>query len=409
MKSVPPITSEYFEVFIKLITDRFKAKHSLSKMPKSVQFFGYGNYNPEKPNLKSDFECLANDFVNGKYLYDKFRDFYRGKPLITLNQYYQSIILQYIGYESLESFLKAQKFSSAIEKKQFELFNADNKLKTYYYVNYYYGEDNSIYKGETIISDNWKKIKSTFIYPQDDGTLIEHYSFGNIVRRDDTLHIDSKTLLNGKLFEGGRETYYIGHNDPSNIMYLVGAYCTFDIYTNTVAGQSILEKCSSKEEMEKKARSIEIPPYIAMEIRNKRIVNISTTPKNPFEISEQSPYASIYKNLAGFYLLTFRSEQGIKETLSFKISKTNYKVISYSENVYFSNDCFKLSNKGSVVRFSFNLTGIINLDCVKVFFKTYFLNRDNENHEGVYCGIDGENRLIHGKVSLRFSKTKIPT
>lgn len=403
-KNASPFISEYFEVLIGLITDAFKAKHALEKIPKSVQFFGYGNYDPNKPNLKSDFESFVNDFVNGKYLYDKFRDFYKGKPVINLNQYYQSIILQYIGYESLDSFLKAQKLNAAVEKRQIALLSIDNKLKTFYFVNYYYGEDNAIYKGETVILDNWKKIKSTYMYPQDDGSIIEHYSFGSIVRREDTLHIDSKTLLDGKLVEGGRETYYIGHNDPSNIMYLIGTYCTFDIYTNTVAGQSILEKCSSREEMEEKARSIEIPPYIAMEIRNKRIVNRSVVPKHSLEISEQSPYASIYKNLAGVYELTFISDFGFNEVLNFEILQTNFKVISHTDNVYFAEDFLKIINKGSVVSFSFKFTGIIKIDCIQVYFKTYFLNEEHKTHEGVYSGIDGENRLIHGKVALSFSR-----
>ena len=88
------------------------------------------------------------------------------------------------------------------------------------------------------------------MYPQDDGSFKTHHSFGSIVRREDTLHIKTKTLLDGKLVEGGSEIYYIGHNDPSNTKFLIGTYCTFDIYTQTVAGKSIFEKCESREEME---------------------------------------------------------------------------------------------------------------------------------------------------------------
>ena len=80
-------------------------------------------------------------------------------------------------------------------------------------------------------------------------------------------------MLDGKIVEGGSEIYYIGHNDPENIKYILGTYCAFDIYTHIVAGRLILEKCNSEEEMIAKSRNDYIPPHIAQEIRNERITN----------------------------------------------------------------------------------------------------------------------------------------
>lgn len=399
-----PLTTEYFGVLLDALVATFKKKHGLNELPKSMQFFGYGNFNPENPNLKSDFERIGSDFINGKYLYDKVRDFHKGKPIIKLNRYYRSVVLLYLGYDSVESFLEQNKLEGKKEQKQLSLLYNEKAQKTYYYLNYYYGEDDVIYKGETVISNNWKKIKHTYVYPQEDGSFKEHYNFGNIVRREDTLHINSKTLLDGKLVEGGRETYYIGHSDPSNVKFLLGTYCTFDIYTNTVAGQSILEKCESKEDMEQRAKKPDIPPYIAMEIRNKRIVNRSVVPKHFLEISNDSPYASIYKSLAGEYELTFTLSDGTKEHLSFKILPTNYKILPLTTNVYFEKDRIVLLNKGSVVHFSFDFAGIIAFDQVDVYFKTYFLKKDGEIQDGVFSGIDNENRLVHGEVEIGFDQ-----
>jgi len=117
---------------------------------------------------------------------------------------------------------------------------------TYYYLNYYFGEDDTILKGKTIVSNNWKKIQHIFMYPLEDGTLREHYSQGSIKRQGDTLTIKTNTLSGDRYIEGASEIYYIGHKTPSSINYLIGTYCTFDIFTNTVAGRSILEKCESK-------------------------------------------------------------------------------------------------------------------------------------------------------------------
>lgn len=398
-----PLIPEYFEVLFDLLKQTFKEKHRLLELPKSMQFYGYGNFRPEHPNLKCDLEEISNDFINGKYLYDKERDFHKGKPIIKLNSYYKAIVLQYVQIDSFESFFKSFQLDPEKEKQQHSLLYDTRAQKTYYYLNYYFGEDDVIYKGETVISNNWKKIKHTYVYPQEDGTFKEHYNFGKIVRREDTLHINSKTLLDGRLVEGGRETYYIGHDDPSNVKFLIGTYCTFDIYTNTVAGQSILEKCESKEDMEERAKSPEIPPYIAIEIRNKRIVNKSVVPRHHLEISNNSPYASIFKSLAGNYKLTMQFSEGRNpEYLSFEVLPTNYKILPKTENVYIEEDRMELLNKGSVLHFWFNFAGILAFDQLDIYFKTYYLKPGTEVQQGVFSGIDNENRLVKGTVEIKF-------
>lgn len=401
-----PLIPEYFEALFTLLKKRFKEKHGLLELPKSMQFYGYGNFSTEFPNLKSDLEGMGKDFVNGKYLYNKERDFHKGKPIIKLNSYYKALVLQYVQMDSIESFLKSIELDPEKEKQQYSLIYDTNTQKTYYYLNYYFGEGDVIYKGETIISNNWKRIKHTYVYPQEDGTYKEHYNFGKIVKREDTLHINSKTLLDGRLVEGGKEIYYIGHDEPSNVKFLIGTYCTFDIYTNTVAGQSILEKCESKEDMEKRAKSPYIPPYIAIEIRNKRIVNKSLVPRHHLEISNNSPYASIYKNLAGNYELTLQfSDVGNTEYLSFEVLQTNYKILVKTENIYLQEDRMELLNKGSVVHFWFNFAGIIAFDQLDIYFKTYYLKPETGIQQGVFSGIDNENRLVNGTVEINFKQS----
>lgn len=398
-----PITSDCFKLLIAELHSKFKKKHLLKELPKSVQLYGYGNYDPNKPNLKTDLEHLGTDFVNGKYLYDKIRNFHKGKPIIKLSQYYSSIILLYLEYNDFHAFIENQQLDNDKHRHQLSLLNTESTSKTYYYINYYFGEDNVLLKGKTIISNNWKKIRHTYLYPQEDGSYIEHYNFGKIVRREDTVHMYTKTLLDGKLVEGASEIYYIGHHEPSSIDYLVGAYCAFDIYTHTVAGRSIFEKCSSEEDMDNRLKSPIIPSYIAMELRNKRISNISKISRHYLELSERSPYATIYNSLAGVYELTFQFPDGFQEVLKFKILNTNYKIVPLTENVYFETDRFELTNKGSILHFRFEFAGIIAFDRVNIYFKTYFLKEDSEVHNGVFSGIDNENRLVNGEVAINYT------
>ena len=259
-------------------------------------------------------------------------------------------------------------------------------------------------KGKSVIRNKWKKIQHTFMYPMEDGSLKEYYSQGTVILQGDTIYMRTKTLSGGKYIDGANEIYYIGHKSPASLRYLVGTFCTFDVYTNTVAGRSILERINSKEEMEQEAKSSKIPPYIALEIRNKRIVNKNhTVGQNFLELSTNSPYASIYGKLPGRYKFTFDFEESLmKQDLEFKILETNYSIVNLTPNVYIEKDRIELVNKGSVVSFRFNFSGMIALDRVNIYIKTYFLQGNETKYQGVYSGIDNENRLVNGKLELEY-------
>jgi len=395
-------TLEYFTVLLELIQNRFKEKHHLLKLPKTFQLFGYGAFDENKPNLKSDFEALTAEFINGKYLYDKSREAEKGKALIKINEHYKSILMLYLNFDDVEQFISAQSLSEVENEKQLNLIHNNDDNKTYYYLNYYFGEENTIIKGQTVISNNWKKIKHTFMYPLEDGTIREHYSHGNISRQDDMLNIRTRTLSGGKYIDGASEVYYIGHKTPSDINYLVGTYCTFDFYTNTVAGKTILEKCESKALMEEQSKSPFIPPYIAQEVLSTRIVNNNIVPRNAFELSNKSPYASVFEKLPGTYTLHFNFDAKTSEHLIFNVSGKNYEITPLTENVYLESDKLELLNKGTVVNFHFVFSGIFALERVNIYFKSYFLKENSAIQEGVFSGIDNENRLVNGSVRFAF-------
>lgn len=396
------LTAEYFELILNKVHEIFLNKHQLTKTPKTFQLYGYGTFNDKKPSLKNDFEEIGSEFINGKYLYDKSRELEKGKIFIKVNNYYKTILLLYLGYEDIKSFLEDHIISETAHSKQLALINEYNKDVTYYFLNYYFGEDNLILKGQTIVSNNWKKVHHIYLYPQADGTLREHHSQGSIKRDGDTLSLKTKALSDGKSLDGGSEIYYIGHRALSNTNFLVGTYCSFDIYNNTVAGRSILEKCDSKEEMETQSKSPNIPSYIAQEVRNKRIINPRVVPNSYLELSHNSPYASLYGKLPGTYTITFDFGDGFQEVLKFIMLATNFKIETLTENVYIEKDRIELINKGSIINFRFGFSGMIALERVNIYFKSYYLKGNNTAQKGVFSGIDNENRLVNGTVSFNF-------
>ena len=125
-------------------------------------------------------------------------------------------------------------------------------------------------------------------------------------------------------------------------------------------------------------------------------------PRNALELSSNSPYASLYGKLPGTYSLTFNFDDGFKETLKFKILPTNYQIVTLTENVYIEKDRLELLNKGSIINFRFNFSGIIAFERVNIYFKTYYLKVGVGSQEGVFSGIDSENRLVNGSLVVNY-------
>ena len=111
------------------------------------------------------------------------------------------------------------------------------------------------------------------------------------------LHVQTRTLMEGRMVQGGENILYFGYGDPSKSKFILGVYSAFDINNRLIAGKLIYERCSSKEEMERRSQERKFPGYIAQEIRNERIENEINIPDNKLEISEKGPYYSTYQKL----------------------------------------------------------------------------------------------------------------
>jgi len=397
------LTPEYFELLMEQVKDKFLTKNKLSVLPKNYQFFGYGNYNPDLASLKRDLEEISTEFVNGKYLYDKIRLLQIGRPTIKLNTFYTTLLLIYLDYTSSISFIESQEIEHDKKKDQLVLSKQYANSSDLYFLSYYFGEFHTIIKGRTVISQNRKKIHHTFLYRNQDGSIDEIYSDGSITRGRDTIHTRCKTIIDNKLYDGDSEIFYVGQVELSHLNFIIGNYVSFNLHTNTVSGRVILEKCESEADMMQKSSTDTIPAYIAQEIRNSVIETPHSIAKTHLVISKKSPYSSIYAKLPGSYVISFETdEESNPDPLKFKILSTNYKLISQSENVYVEEDKIELLNKGTIIRFRFVLSGVASIDQADIYIKSVFLKNELSGHEGVFSGIDNENRLISGKVSVAF-------
>lgn len=367
------------------------------------QIYGFGNYDEKAPSLKKDLESISGAFVNGKYLYDKKREVLAGKPVIKLNRPYKHILFEYLGYENLESFLKENIKDQEERLKQLELISSPEKNQTYYYVSYHFGEYKEIVKAQATVKDNWKSLEYKYLYPQDDGSIKTFTYFGDIKKRADALHIQTRTFMDGKMVPGGETILYIGYGDPAKSKYMLGVFSAFDINNRLIAVKSIHEKCTNEEEMIRKANDPKVPAYIVQEIRNQRIENEIHIPNDKLEISEKSPYYLTYEKIAGEYTFAFITEENDLHDISIRIDPNNFKVSSLIPSILINKDEIELIHNGSVLNLRFKLSGLASFLQLDIYVKTYYLNENSKKVQGIFSGIDFENRLVSGKIEIDFT------
>jgi hypothetical protein len=70
---------------------------------------------------------------------------------------------------------------------------------------------------------------------------------------------------------------------------------------------------------------------------------------------------------------------------------------SLLNEIYFESNDIQIDNKEYVVQFSFYFSGLMELNQAEI----YFITKKKQSYTGVFSGVDKENRLIHGEVTLR--------
>lgn len=398
------LTSYCFKVLLNLILEKFKKENKQNKaiIGKVNQLYGFGNYNSSLPNLGQELEKIAGGFINGKYLYDKRRELQIGKPVLKLNGYYKTVLFQYIGYESVEEFIKVEIKDEKEKEKQVEFLKSNTSAPNYYYVCYHFGEYKEVVKCQMTVLNNWKNIQYAYIYPQQDGTIKTFLYYGVVRKRADIIHISTKTMMDGKMIDGGENVLYVGHSNPDSYAFILGVFSAFDINNRIIAGKIIHEKCASKEEMIAKSMLRKVPAYIVQELRNIRIENESVIPNNALEISPKSPYSITYDKIPGNYCFTLLQNEEVLGDFKFSIDKNTFKIFSTTEGILINRDNFELIQNGTVIHFSFQLTGIALFTRLEVFVKSYYLNKTDKDIRGVFSGLDIENRLINGVLKIGF-------
>ena len=400
------LTAHCFDILLKQTLQKLKQDYPQILNKRITQIYGFGNYNQQEPSLKGELEQLSGQFINGKYLYDKQRELSSGKPYIKVNKPYNHILFEYLGYESASAFISDNIKDKARLKEQIELSDSPEENQQHYYVSYHFGEYKEVVKAQATVKDDWKRIEYKYAYPQDDGTVKYFIYYGDIKKRNDALHIQTRTFLDGKMVPSGENILYMGYGAPSKSKYLLGVFSAFDINNKLIAVKTIHEKVSSKEEMERRSLDKKVPGYIAQELRNQRLENEIHIPNDKMELSPKSPYYLTYERMAGNYLFHFGTGTIEQAELNIAINPDTYKVKCLNEGILLNHDDIQLINNGSVLYLRLTLSGLTPFLQLDIYMKTYYLTDQSQQAMGKYCGIDFENRLVSGDLEFTFKTAK---
>lgn len=397
------LTKYCFDKLVAGIINKFKNKYEIDIINDS-QLFGFGNYHVEKPNLKSEFEEITKNYINGKYLYNKNRELKQGRPVIKLNREYKYAFFHYLGYDSIESFLENEIEDELELEKQFSLLETSHTNEEFYYCAYYFGEDQKMTKGKLIIYNNWSNIELRFVYFDEKDVKSEHVFYGVTKMSEDFMFIHTKYIVNNTKREGASFIFFTGKSAPSERNYLIGTYSGFDKYNRAIAGKMILKKFEDKKAMENEFSTRKVDPLFTQELRRERIIVESHVPNTSIKISNKSPYASLFSNLAGNYVFTFYSNKDKLYSLELSIDTHNYNIISNDPNLIIENDIVKLINRGQNVYFDFEVMGVSYLQKVSMYIKMYTLMNPKNEVFGVFSGVDVNNKPINGNVKIEIKE-----
>ncbi|MDE0471416.1 MAG: hypothetical protein OXH57_05700 [Ekhidna sp.] len=370
----------------------------------SYQLYGFDNMDDNKPNLRDYIRIKTGLHINGKYLYNKVREWNSNK-IIKLTREYVYVYFNCIGFKGITEFLDYYEFDSSVRNEQLKLIgiNPFTDIDNEYYVGYYYGEDREVIKTKLSIYNQYKNVDWTLIYWEDEDTPSLYTYKGVVIEAKDTITFyfskDFATTERDALI-----SVFFGNRNIVNKPFLLGTYSGFDRSDHPVAGKIIFEKVLTEEEQEEQAHSKEIDIIIRNEITNQRLVVNSTLPQNKFELSEESLTANKIENYAHSYIgCILNSNNHLATNVYLKIEKDSNKASLkiFDSKTHFG--FFKILHAREILYGLFDDPG--NRSRLILIIDSSFYNE--KYLLGTYSGVGPNNRPIVGRICFEKKEVDI--
>ena len=360
------------------------------------QLYGFDLHDSSKPNLKNFIREKTGNYINGKYLYNKKRDFRKGRKVIKLTREYTYVYFNALGYKSILDFMSSSAWSDEQRAAQFKLCGIyeDDHIDDEFYVGYYYGEYREVIKTKLTIYNQGRNVDWVLVYWEDEKkpSLYTYKGVINESRGAVTFHFPPENADTGR---SAMICVFFGNNRLIYRPFMAGTYSGFDKNDCPVVGKIIFERVTSAEIQENNVLSKATDITISDEVVNERIAVNTQLPQNKFELSEESINAHRIANYSGRYTgFLINPENEKPEKIHLVIEENSNEAVLDFIGSSRHTGYFKLLNHGEVLCGFFDISRYYNK--LNIVLNARF--HQDDLLLGVYSGIGQHNRPTGGRI-----------
>lgn len=270
------------------------------------QLYGFNKFDENLPSIKRLVLDKTGKWVNGKYLYNKYRQWRNGADYIHLTREFVHIYFKALNCYDLKDFMLNSSLSEAAIADQIATeSSSSNTIDNEYYVGYYIGEEgNAIATRLTLLQESLK-VQFMLIYWEKEDEYSEYPYNGTILFQQNGMSLFFKNEDNDL-----DRSLFISIFCERHLKvkpFMVGAYSGFDRNRQPVVGDMFFQRVGSVEEQSELITKKNINPIIAQYLAGKRSVSLGKTLQNLLDLSPESKFALIIEDFIGSYKGVFVS------------------------------------------------------------------------------------------------------
>lgn len=305
-KSGLSLTAATFEALHKALIVQVKERYKIS--PETIvdyQLYGFNKYDKNLPSIKKLVLERTDQWVNGKYLYNKHREWKKGAHIITLTREFVFIYFKTLGYRDVRDFIMNSSLSEVAIAEQINLEKPISvNLQNEYYVGYYLGEESNVICTRLFLSEHNLKVRWVLAYWEKEENYSEYVYDGIIQYQQNGMNFIFKnedTILDRCLF-----ITIFCERQLLVKPFLVGAYSGYDRNRQPVIGEVIFQRVSSAEEQIRIIESNKVNPIISQHISGRRWLVSGKTLQSLTDLSPESKFADeiagLINNFRGLFV-----------------------------------------------------------------------------------------------------------
>jgi hypothetical protein len=275
------------------------------------QLYGFNYYDENLPSIKKLILDKTGKWVNGKYLYNKYRAWKNGASAIKLTREFVFIYFKTLGYRDVQEFLYNSALSNAAIEEQINLEKPIVLAPiNEYYVGYYIGEEDNIIITKLTLSERNLKAQWALAYWEKEEAYSEYFYEGIIQYQQNGMSLIFKnedTILDRSLFIS-----IFCERQIKVKPFLIGGYSGYDRDRQPVVGEVIFQRVASEAAQIALLTSKKVAPIIAQRLAGKRWIINGKNPQNLIDLSSESKFAdTIEKFVRNFKGIFVAIENGV--------------------------------------------------------------------------------------------------